>query len=351
MSGEPTTEAPLDAPTPVEAPGSSDPTPVTTDAPRPSVAESLAATYDRIQEREGNAPGQRGPDGKFQPRAPAAATGTPNPDQPATQGNEPLPAAIEAPQSWSAEMKAQFAALPPDAQKYVAQRESEAHAKISEQGSKLKSFDNLAQVIEPNRAELMAAYGSVEKGVNDLLTLRSLAVSNPHSFIVQFARGAGIDIGQLAQQAAQGQFQPRPADPHIAALHNEVAALKGTLTTQALGEAEKLVEAFKAKPENKHYAAVESRIAELINAGAARDLPTAYKMAVRENDQLLEQEFAERAAAAKAKADTEAKRLADEARKANVVNIRTPGARATGTPTGTIRDSLTRAYDRVNGAA
>lgn len=323
------------------------------DTPRPSVTESLAATFDRIQEREGNAPGQRAPDGKFQPRqAPvAAAPGTPNPDQPSTEGNEPPPAAIEAPQSWSAEMKAQWSALPPDVQATIAKRESEAHAKISDQGSKLKSFDSLAQVIEPNRAELTAAYGSVEKGVNDLLTLRSLAVNNPREFVVQFARGAGIDIAQLAQQAAQGQFQPRPVDPHIAALHQEVAALKGTLTTQALSESQKVVDAFKADPAHKHYAAVESRIAELLNAGAARDLPTAYKMAVRENDALLEQEFTERAAAAKAKADAEAKRLADEARKANVVNIRTPGARASGTPTGSIRDSLVRAYDRVNGAA
>ena len=77
------------APEPSPAPAASTPA----EAPRPSVAESLAATYERIQEREGNAPGQRAPDGKFQPRtAPvAAAPGTTDPDQPSTQGNEPPP--------------------------------------------------------------------------------------------------------------------------------------------------------------------------------------------------------------------------------------------------------------------
>lgn len=333
---------------------------VSSDAPPPaetarsSVAESLAATFDRIQEREGNAPGQRAQDGKFQPRqAPVvAAPGAPTTDQPATEGNEPPPAAIEAPQSWSAEMKAQFATLPPDAQKYVAQRESEAHAKISDQGNRLKAFDGLSHVLEPRRAELMASYGSVEKGLSDLMALHARYHTDPVSVIVGLAQGAGIRLDQLPQLAQQAPPQAQRVDPHVAALHNEVAALKSTITTQAYGEAEKIVEAFKAKPENKHYAAVEPRIAELINSGVARDLPTAYKMAVRENDTLLEQDFAERATAAKAKADAEAKRLADEARKANVVNIRTPGARASGGPaSGTIRSSLERAYDKVNGAA
>lgn len=344
--------APLD-PGPSSAPEAAPAIAAPVETPTPTVAESLAATFDRIQEREGNAPGQRGPDGKFQPRqAPvAAAAGTQNPDQPATEGNEPPPAAIEAPQSWSAEMKAQFAALPPDAQKYVAQRESEAHAKISEQGNRLKAFDGLSHVLEPRRAELMASYGSVEKGLSDLMALHARYHSDPVSVIVGLAQGAGIRLDQLPQLAAQ-PHQRQAADPQIAALSQEVAGLKSHITTQALGDAEKIVEAFKAKPEHKHYAAVESRIVELLNSGAARDLPTAYKMAVRENDTLLEQEFADRAAAAKAKADAEAKRLADAARQANVVNIRTPGGRAATTAKpASIRESLSRAYDTVNGAA
>lgn len=325
-------------------------TPAASDPPR-SVAETLAASFDAIQKREGNAPGQRGADGKFAPQAPAAAAATDIPDQPATEGNEPPQAAIEAPQSWSAEMKAKFATLPPEAQQYVAQRESEAHAKISDQGNKLKAFDGLSHVLEPRRNELMQSYGSVEKGVSDLLSLHSRYHTDPWPVIQGLAQGAGIRITRL-DQSGQPALEAPQADPRIAALSQELAGIKSTLTTQALGEAQKLVDAFKAKPEHKHYAAVESRIAQLLSSGAATDLPSAYEMATWADPEVRKALLAEQAAADKARADAEAKRLADQARNANGVNVRTTGARASSTSKPkSMRESLERAYDTVNGAA
>lgn len=342
--------APLDpgAPSAPEAAPVATPAPA---APQRSVTESLAATFDAIQKREGNAPGQRGADGKFQPQAPVAAAATiESTDQPATDGTEPAKPAIEAPQSWSAEMRAKFATLPPEAQQYVAQRENEAHAKISEQGSKLASYDGLSRTLEPHRTDLMAAYGSVEKGVNDLLALRSEAIRNPVNFLIKFAEGAGIRLDQLPALAAQAP-QAQPVDPRIAALSHQVESLTSIHRQQALDAAQKQVEAFKADPKNKHYAAAESRIAELLNSGAAKDLADAYEQAVWGTPQLRELVIAERAAEAKAKADAEAKKLADAARAANVVNIRTSGGRAAPSAPSSIRESLVRAYDRVNGAA
>ena len=351
MSGELTPDAPQPG---ADTPAPADPAPVES-TPERSVAESLAATFDAIQKREGDT---RGPNGQFQPReAPvAAAPGTESTDQPATQGDEPAKPAIEAPQSWSAEMKAAFPTLPPDVRDFIAKRESEAHAKISDQGNKLAAYDGLSRVLEPERNELLAAYGSEAKAVHDLLTLRKHALANPGQFIIQFARGAGVDLSQLPQLAAS-QPQAAPVDPRIAALSQQVESLTSIHRTQVHETAAQQVNAFKADPKNKHYATVESRIAELINTGAAGSgspaevLAKAYKMAVRENDQLLELEYADRAAQAKAKADAEAKRLATAARSANVVNIRTPGGRGGPQAPSSIRESLEKAYDKANGAA
>ena len=348
MSDEAATLDTGTSPAPEAAPSVAAPV---SDAPQRTVTQSLAATFDAIQKREGNAPGQRGADGKFQPQAPvAAAATTESTDQPATEGTEPAKPAIEAPQSWSAEMRAKFATLPPEAQQYVAQRESEAHAKISEQGSKLASYDGLSRALEPHRNALMAGYGSVEKGINDLLTLREVALRDPVRFLVDFAQGAGIRLDQLPALAAQAP-QAQPVDPRIAALSHQVESLTSIHRQQALDAAQKQVEAFKADPKNKHYAAAENRIAELLNSGAAKDLADAYEQAVWGTPQLRELVIAERAAEAKAKADAEAKKLANAARSANVVNIKTSGGRAAPSAPSSIRESLVRAYDRVNGAA
>lgn len=342
--------APLDT----GAPSAPEAAPVAAPAPSEpsrSVAESLAATFDAIQKREGNAPGQRAPDGKFTTQAPvAAAATTESTDQPATQGDEPAAPAIEAPQSWSAEMKAQFAALPPEAQKYVAQRESEAHAKISDQGSKLASFDGISRTIEPHRNALMAGYGSVEKGIGDLLTLRDAALRDPARFLIDFAQGAGIRLDQLPALAAQAP-QAQSADPRIAALSQQVESLTSIHQQQALSAAEQQVNAFKADPKNKHYAAVESRIAHLLKSGAAESLADAYEQAVWSNKDIRALVIAEQNAEAKKLADAEAKRLADAARSANVVNIRTPGGRSGPQAPSSIRESLERAYEKANGAA
>lgn len=348
MSGEPTLD--VGTPEPVAAPE-----PTATESTTPTIAETLARSYAEIEAREAdpNAPpaAPRGTDGRYTPKAPAAAaTATQTTDQPATQGNEPPSAAIVAPQSWSADMKALFPTLSPDAQKYVAQRESEAHAKISDQGNKLATFDGISKAIEPHRNALTAAYGSVDRGIGDLLTLRSAALADPARFLIDFARGAGIRLDQLPQLAAQAP-QAQPADPRIAALSRQVESLQSNINTQALGEAQKLVDAFKVDPKNKHYATLENRIAELLHQGSAKDLPHAYKLALRENDQLVEQEFAERQAESKKTADAEAARLATEARRANVVNIRTNGGRQSPSAPTSVRASLEKAYDRANGAA
>src|SRR5690348_16128080 len=107
--------------------------PVVEQAPA-SFEDTMSAVYDKM-----NQPRDDG--GKFAGNeTPAATEGAETAaeeatteeitDQPSETEQETAQPSITAPNSWSAEMKAKFGSLPPEAQQYIAQRESEMHAAI-----------------------------------------------------------------------------------------------------------------------------------------------------------------------------------------------------------------------------
>jgi len=114
------------APEPIAAPA-------TVETAKPSIRDTLESVLAKAEER--------GDDGRFKAKDTAQDTAPETPDQPETQkAAEPQPEAIEPPSSWSAEVKAKWATLPPDVQRYVLDRESQTHKAITEKGSALRSM-------------------------------------------------------------------------------------------------------------------------------------------------------------------------------------------------------------------
>src|SRR5262249_50155888 len=102
----------------------------------------------------------RAADGRFGSRGGAAATDganvvaahdqTNSAGEPQEASSEPAAPAIDAPHSWPAEMKAKWAAVPPDIQAHIAKRETEAHQAITRSGRQVKELERRVQAQAPH---------------------------------------------------------------------------------------------------------------------------------------------------------------------------------------------------------
>ena len=137
--------APVEAPAAPETPAQST---------EPSVEQMLGDIYDKA-----NGEPLRGADGKFASREPkepetvepeAAPVEAKTNDQnvPDAEKAEPATPAIDPPVSWSREMREKWTGLPPEAQQYIAQRESEAHSQISRLGQQVKAIEPVVKTLE-----------------------------------------------------------------------------------------------------------------------------------------------------------------------------------------------------------
>lgn len=281
--------------------------------------------------------------------APAVTETTDQPEPPQAETVPPAPS-IEPPAAWSADAKAKWAALPPDVQQYIAQREGEAHKAITQAGERLKGFEGLDAVLGPRRDAMRATWGDEATGLRQLFQLSDFATRDPTGFVQWFAQQNRVDLTRLTDAPADAA----QADPHVAALRQELAAVKSSVSQQHLAQMENDIRAFaEAKgpdgnPLRPHFDAVRTEMGRLMQAGIATSLEDAYTRAIRINDAVWAKVQADEATArGKAAEAEEAKRreaqarAAAEAKKAAAVNVKAVGA-VSGSPTrpATMRESM-----------
>lgn len=295
----------------------------------------------------------RGDDGQFESQRvetaeapePAATETTDQPE--ATAAPEPAQPVIEAPASWSAEKKAIWATLPPEAREYIAQRESDAHKAISEKGARAKLADELEAAVGDYKTALIADHGSLPRAVNTLVNIAMQAGADPAAFVRWFSQQHRLDLAQLA--GVQGQAQA-PQDQRYTAVEQEVATLKQQLEQQQMAVTSSTIQAFaeakdaSGKPMRPHFNAVREEMGRLMQAGIAETLDAAYAKAIRTNDAAWATVQAEEASARAAKQQAEqarAAKAAADAKRAASVNVKSVGS-ASGSPTkgATIRDTM-----------
>ena len=345
------------------APAASEGTP----APEPTLREILENQYAKIEARD--AMPDRGEGGRFVSKNPpdaAPVEATPaaeNTDQPATKATDPAPPVIPMPQSWSADKKAAWESISPEAREYIAQREGEAHKAITQKGEELKRFEPWQRVLEPHRDRLARA-GVNEHEYAARLFAADAALANPATrdqAIRQIAQMYGVSLDQ--PQANHSGQSAQPQDPVVAALTSKVQQLEALIANEqqrqvaAAGrEAEAKAQAFLNDPKYPFAKEVESDMAVLIMAerqlGRELTLEQAYQKAVRANDTVWSKIEAEKKAKAEADAKAEAEKKAAEARKKAPTVIKPRGSGATA-PAGkaNMRATMEAVYDRLNGAA
>jgi hypothetical protein len=300
-------------------------TPVQTEE-QPSASSEAAPSGDR----------PRGPDGKFIPKdsaapeAAAAAQTTVRAEPTATAA--PATAPSGPPESWTADAKANiWPQLTPTAQAEILRREKAVTDGLAQKSAELKEYEPLKSILGPRQHLLAAEYGSVANGLQTLFSLSEFAAKDAPGFVKWFAQQRGIDLSSLAGTPA-GQPQVS-ADPDIAALQQEIAALKqnlGGFTQQQeqaqQAELNRQIEAFKADPKNAHFETVRGHMAALMQGGQARDLQEAYDMAVHANPQTRALVTEEQRKADQAKREAEQARAVAEAKRQKETNVATTGA-------------------------
>jgi len=343
----PATPTPEAAPSP--APAAEAPSGGSMDDTLSKAWDALQTEGDKSTDTSGQLPEKSGHQDLAKP---AAAQANPAEAAPATP----------APHSWQAEMQAKWAALPPDVQTYIAQREAEAHRAISEQGQAVAGYQRLFDQF------------GVPKGYEHQLTQELLAAqhflnTNPVEGLKWLAQSYGVDLNQIAQppeQATDDLFRDPRLDkqvlPEMQRLQQTIQGLAGHLTQQQQaayaaerGETVKIVESFaKDKPlwaeiEQDVVAEITALKATQPNMPKSQMLEKAYERALWANpaarQKHLEKIDADKRAEAAKKA-SEAKRIAS-------MNVRT-GASAS-TPASDAKwdsdDAMSSLYDRIVNAA
>ena len=310
----------------------------------PSMVDTMSAVWDKHNPPREN--------GKFAPKEAAepAAEGQPaepqagdksSTDQPAKVEPEPAQPAIEAPHSWSAEMKAKWAALPPEAQTYIAQRERETHQAITRAGEQIKQFEPIRGVIEQHADLFQRAGVAPADGIGRLLAAERLLERDPRAAIEQIARAYGVDLSGAPQT---------PESQTIAELRHKLAQIEGTLTSQAQqaqqaqqADLARSIEA--ASKDLPHFEEVKPLVAGILSAGAVPegDVPAmiraAYDMAIHAKPEIRERIQKDQRAQEEAKAKAEAEKRAADARKAASLNVKSNTGSAPARPM-TIRQTM-----------
>ena len=250
---------------------------------------------------------------------------------------------ITAPQSMSAKDREAFAALPPESQKWLADRAKEQESAFTQKtmdlADKSKSLDKLDQVLAPRRQQLAMDGMDDSTAVGQLFALSDFANSDPIGFVKYLFNQRQIPLSALSESGGQNT----PADPQLAAMQEKMQGFESFLTqqqAQAQRQAESVIngEVQKFAQEHEFYAELEDEMVPIVGAlrqnnpslSNADLLAKAYKMAIAANESVSTKVEAARAAKSEADKLAMAKARAAKAKKAAGSNVRQSGARPAG---------------------
>ena len=198
---------------------------------------------------------------------------------------KPTAPAIKAPQSWGVKVREKWAALDPEIQAEIDKRERDVSNLSRRHGEASKFLSGL----EPYRGILG---DDPTRGITSILQREATwNTSTPQQRVAliadQIVKGQlPIDAldqalaGRIGGQAPQAQaFDPealiRQAEERVA------QRIQSTVTAQRTAQAAKSIEAFGEGHEFFNAPGVQDTMAGLIEAGVAKDLPSAYAMVLK----------------------------------------------------------------------
>ncbi|MGD9674494.1 MAG: hypothetical protein AB7U98_13560 [Candidatus Nitrosocosmicus sp.] len=296
------------------------------------------------------------------PAPTSAAPTPPAPTPPAPKAEEtpaptpspspaPRPRDINiAPNTWKAEVQAEWAKLPESVRAEIHRREDDFHNGVEVYKADAQFARSIKPALEPFMPILKQYNIDPAAQVHALMRAHhTLALGSPEqksAMIQQLIKDYQIKLPSAAP-APTPDGEPAFVDPEVASLRQEIEQLRSQLngTTEAVSQErrQKLVseiQEFASKPENEHFDTVADDIATLLRAKPGMTLREAYDQAVWLNPvtrtKLLEKQAADAAAA-----QEKARKDAAERKRLDDLNARTKARQASaGEKTGSIDDTL-----------
>ena len=345
--------------------------------------DKLSKVFDSLNPKE---PSKAAP---VTEAAPSAESETPSSDQPANAGPEPTQSssAIAAPNSWSAEAKAEWVKLPPATQAYIAQRESEIHKAFTQAGQQLKAYvEPLQPVYQALNQHWGVPQGREAEVIHSWARAQHALDTNPVEALKWLAQSYNVDLSSLAGQGktAAGAPQGEPSvddlfkDPRIdqqvlpvvQALQKQIAEqnqalrqLYGTQQSREQAESQRahkhasgVIQTFKSdKPyfdELEDTITTEVRLLKQSDPELPPDkvLEIAYDNAVWKTKSVRERILQDQRKAEEAKSKQETAKKQADAKKLSSMNVRSGSPAPSTTMAGKFMDDdkLSAIYDRVN---
>lgn len=233
-----------------------------------TATDDLSSLYDQITAGEGAEDGD-------------APGGQASEDQAPEPSEEPSETAIPRPAAWSADRDEVWSQLPREAQEYIAEREREAHTRISQLGATAKQAEPILDVLKQYPATFERAGVSPAEGISELLKAQELLNSDPVTGISHIANMYGVDLAMMANGTNE----------QIAQMQSELAALRTEQRLRAEREQASRFETLEQRidrwaQDKEHYADVEAALVPILQtidrAGKTEEqiLDEAYERAI-----------------------------------------------------------------------
>jgi hypothetical protein len=266
-----------------------------------SLKEEIQANLKKVQERPRDEHGRYLPAAAAAPKTEEPQGGTPAPATPAAPPTaaQQQPQAPQAPTSWSAEAKADFAKLPKYVQDAVAKREAEVHKGFTQLDEDRNLGKQMKDVISPYMPIIQAEGGHPVAAVKDLLNsayvLRQGSAEQKESLVIHLCKKYGISLDRVIAPSPGSQVPPLH-QPQPGLTREEVSQIareeQNTIRLQSQ------VDTFANDPANKFYQQVRAHMGSLLTNGLATSLKDAYEQACRAHPQVSSSLEADRIAKA-----------------------------------------------------
>lgn len=139
------------------------------------------------------------------------------------------PPVADAPASWNKEMKETWGKLPPEAQKYISERESQAHSVISQQGQLIAQFRPVGEMINKHIDVFRAEGVTPQDGIERLLQAHRMLNERPAEAIFALMNMYGVDPSTYLQGQVPGQQPSQQPTGEVGALRKQIAQLEARL--------------------------------------------------------------------------------------------------------------------------
>lgn len=240
---------------------------------------------------------------------------------------------------WKKAALADWEKLPESARKEIERRENDFHRGIEQYKAGAQASQEWERTVQPYLATINSFGVKPQVAVSELLkTDHQLRYSPPQQkvgLLLQIANNYGVDLQTLAngiqQQAGEQVWQQQnPVDPRVQQLEARLGQLTQQITTtqqQAIQAEHSAIDgeiaAFAADPDHEHFGILQKDMAILLQNGMAKDLDSAYEMAMRQNPQTYQIWLAQQ----QQEWDAQRKAQVEKAKKAGANNVR-PNGRA-----------------------